>query len=123
MKKNILIVLSASLFTIAGQADVGSGVILKCGKTFSINKTAVPNLFQGQLRVGQNDYSLNCKPVDEEPSNVVKLWDCSEDRAGEGKFLVNVQTGGFAGTIKTAYVEQEQMFPLEPMHVATLTCK
>jgi hypothetical protein len=59
----------------------------------------------------------------EQNSNVRVLWNCTEDRSGEGRYLVNVQTGGFAGTIKTAYVEVELMYPYEASHIATLNCK
>jgi len=112
-----------SLLSIQTFADVGDGKLLSCGKSFSIYKTAAVQYFQGQLTVGKSTVALDCVKEAEQNTNVRVLWNCTEDRAGEGRYLVNVQTGGFAGTIKTAYVELEQMYPLEAAHIATLNCK
>jgi hypothetical protein len=123
MKKVIFACMSTMFLTLSVKADIGPDVVLKCGDTFTIVSTIAPTFFKGQLNIDQNAYELNCKQVIEEPANIQKLWNCVENRQGEGKMLVKVETGGAAGSIISAYVEQEQIFPLEPIHIATLNCQ
>jgi len=56
------------------------------------------------------------------PNAPSQLWSCLEDRAGDGKLYVSIDTQGLK-SVKIAEISQEQMFGVEPKEVATLICK
>ncbi len=129
MKFMSMLVATVLLSTYA-QADVGMGQLMSCKSakgTVEIHRTAAPNIFQatytqkGKSGVKAVDFICDAKKARRD-ANVVSLYGCTENRNGEGRFLINVESGGVVG-ITQAYVTQEQMFPLPAAAVDTLICQ
>ncbi len=106
-------------------ADVGEKKVLSCIKAntrFEIYLTG-PNSARGELQINgsQQVVPMKCTRLNEKPSNLTKLWDCDELRAGEGVLMVVVDTGGFTGGTN-ATISRAQMFPAHPQVIQSVTC-
>lgn len=55
------------------------------------------------------------------PDGITGILSCVEARGGDGRYLVEIWTGGFMGGT-WAEVRQEQIFPLEPAFLTTIPC-
>ena len=125
MLKILKTVLLSSFLGFQGQftfADVGNGQVVQCNsadgmKSFEIHSTAIPKKFEGTYE----DYSLECKEVNETRTNMNLLWKCIEKRSGEGRLIILVKKGGFTG-FASADIFMEQIFPLDPAYLTTLSC-
>ncbi len=131
MKK--IIALAALLASVNAFADVSNGKpVLSCKSSdsavsFEIRNTAVPTFKQGVLSTGGAVVKMKCVEVDEQPAPGSadipnRIWSCTESRAGDGRYLVDVTQGGFAG-LTEAQVSIEQIFPVPAQELEHLYCK
>lgn len=122
--KNIMSFTILMLVTLNSHADVSSGSILECSNVssnqqFEIHQIALPEIFEASLT--NLNVNLNCLKNKSNQSNVNLIWSCIENRAGEGRIIVQVEQGGFTG-LASANVFIEQIVG-EPKYLTTLTCK
>ncbi|RYZ59802.1 MAG: hypothetical protein EOP07_02910 [Proteobacteria bacterium] len=81
--------------------------------------------YESTLTIGDRVYDLVCEKVvqgEVHPDQPLNLLNCVEDRAGDGRISVEVNTFGFIPG-KLATVKIGQMFPLKPMKLADLGCQ
>lgn len=94
--------------------------------SLEIRSTAVPTFIDGLLTLGQQHVGMACRRGQNvnnaAPDAQVNLWTCAEDRNGDGLYRVSAYKQANS-TVILADVTIDQIFPLEPQHVATLTCR
>ncbi len=76
------------------------------------------------LTVGDRVMDLDCQEVEQptHPDESGLLYSCTEARAGDGRFSINVHLIGMLG-ITMGEVSLGQMFPLPPYELASFRCQ
>lgn len=94
--------------------------------SFTMNHTALLTYKQATLHIGDRYVSMLCKNTDENnPSwtGAAYPWSCTEMRAGEGLYSVEVFAPVDGSDEFTGTVSMAQMFPLKPHQISTMTCR
>ncbi|WP_374033720.1 hypothetical protein ACES2I_13515 [Bdellovibrio bacteriovorus] len=131
--KSVFVAL-AMFVSLSAQADVSPAVVAKCSGSlydntalsFVIQDTAVVNLKQGVLSTFDGDFSVNmiCKKADRSEQNTPDrslAYTCVENRAGDGKYIINLEYG-ISGRL-VGQIQHEQIFPLKPQTIGSIFCR
>lgn len=126
MKK--LLLLSSLVLGLTANGTSLNRTAFSCGKegslsqfTVFVNPTGASFLGVYTRESSKDPIYLKCSPGKQTGSMKQNLI-CVEKRAGEGRLLVNVETGGFTNqTIANVFIEQ--MFPVASQYIESLTCK
>ncbi|AFY02484.1 hypothetical protein [Bdellovibrio bacteriovorus] len=132
--KAIVFAFAALFVSVVAQADVLPAVVAKCSGhlnddtavSFVIQDTAVVNLKQGMLATFDGDFAVNmiCKKADRPEQNIPDrspAYSCVENRAGDGKYIINL-VYGISGRL-VGQIQQEQIFPLKPQTIGSIFCR
>ena len=125
MKNLIQTIAITMLVSISSHADIGIAKKLSCKNElshFEIVTTAAAEIFQGFYdNGGEQPIVLTCLETQSRQGSLKTVFKCIESRDGDGKVLIDVESGGFVG-IKSAVVMQEQIFPLDPVQIDSMIC-
>ncbi|MFV8258811.1 hypothetical protein ACNQKP_13470 [Bdellovibrio bacteriovorus] len=132
--KAIVFAFAAFFVCVSAQADVSPTVVAKCSGhlnddtaiSFVIQDTAVVNLKQGVLATFDGDFAVNmiCEKADRSQQNTpdrAPAYYCVENRAGDGKYLINL-VYGISGRL-VGQIQHEQIFPLKPLTIGSVFCR
>lgn len=119
------IILAGLTLTLASTAAVQDQLVLSCKNQraeLKVFKTIAPSLFQGYYNNGSKIPTiLNCTPTQKQTGSMKKIMTCVEARSGDGKLLVDIESGGYTGTA-IANVSIEQIFSQKPQYLGSLNC-
>ncbi|AHZ85350.1 hypothetical protein AB1A81_13140 [Bdellovibrio bacteriovorus] len=131
--KAIVFAFVALFVSVSAQADVSPSVFAKCSGhlgddtavSFEMLDTAVVNLKQGVLATFDGDFAVNMvceklKPSLHKPDNT-PAYECVENRAGDGKYIINL-VYGISGHL-VGQIQHEQIFPLKPLTIGSVFCR
>lgn len=130
----ILLSLISMFVTVSAFADVSPAVVAKCSGSlfdntalsFVIQDTAIVDLKQGVLSTFDGDFAVAmlCRKAERSqqnrPDNSL-AYSCVENRAGDGKYLIQL-VYGISGRL-VGQIQQEQIFPLAPQTVGSIFCR
>lgn len=124
----------ALFVSLSAQADVSPAVVAKCSGSLSdntalsfvIQDTAIVTLKQGVLSTFDGDFAVNmiCRKADRSEQNTPDrspAYSCVENRAGDGKYIINL-VYGISGRL-VGQIQQEQIFPLPPQTIGSIFCR
>lgn len=85
-----------------------------------VHETAVVTLRQGTLTFSNRTIAMKCEVVLVNNNYPHTELSCEEDRGGDGRYLAGITLVNDDGQAEIAH---EQIYPLKPKALATLTCK
>ncbi|UOF02526.1 hypothetical protein [Bdellovibrio reynosensis] len=132
--KTIIVSVMSLLVTVAANARPAPAVYATCEGTLNdgtpvalvVREMAIKTVQQGLYTVGEgaeaSTLSLICETVTgERTPDKSPVYQCTENRNGEGKVLVTLERGVTGLVI--GQIQREQMFPLKPVSIGSLLCK
>ncbi len=126
MKK--LLLLANLVLSLAANGTSLNRTAFSCGKNGSLSQFTVFVDPTGASFIGVYTRESSKDPIylkcahGKQTGSIKQNLVCVEKRAGEGRLLVSVETGGFTNqTIANVFIEQ--MFPVAAQYIESLTCK